>query len=92
MNKILLQAVFFIILPVVTIDIHAELKLISIVKNKDVESCILKKGTIDSECLSAVSKKIENELNQQYHNKLKEISNYDYSQWWMGKKTTPRNE
>lgn len=86
MNKILLQAVFFIILPVVTIDIHAELKLISIVKNKDVESCILKNGTIDSECLSAVSKRIENELNQQYQNKLKEISNYDYSQWWMGQK------
>ena len=86
MNRIFLQAVFLIILPVVTIDVRADLKLISIVKNEGVELCAEKSAVIDSDCLSAVSEKTEKDLSLAYQNKLNEISTYDYSQWWMGKK------
>lgn len=86
MSKLFAQIVFFLVLPTLAINAYAESTLNSIVRNKDVELCVKKNGIIDSECLSAVSKKTENKLNEEYQNKLKEISNYDYSQWWMGQK------
>lgn len=58
----------------------------SIVKNRDINACIEKNGDNNSECLSSVNKRTEHELNAIYQDKLKEISNYDFSQWWMGEK------
>lgn len=86
MSKFFSQVVFFLVLSTISINSYAESTSRSIVRNKDVESCANKSGIIDSECLSSVSKKTESELNHEYDNKLKEISSYDYSQWWVGQK------
>ncbi|AIR01387.1 lysozyme inhibitor LprI family protein [Pluralibacter gergoviae] len=86
MSKLFAQIVFFLACPAIVINAYADSISNSIVRNKDIELCVKKNGSIDSECLSSVSKKTENELNQEYQNKLKEISSYDYSQWWMGQK------
>ena len=90
MSKLFAQIVFFLACPAIVINAYADSISNSIVRNKDIELCVKKNGSIDSECLSSVSKKTENELNQEYQNKLKEISSYDYSQWWMGKKNNAK--
>lgn len=81
-----LPCIFGAFLFALSIGCYAGLNTSSIVKNKDVDACSEKNSNIDSECLSSISKKTEKELNDEYQNKLKEISNYDYSQWWMGEK------
>lgn len=81
------------ILSAFAVNSYAESNLGSIVKNKEVSACAEKNGDNDSECFAAVSKLTEKKLNTVYQDKLKEISNYDYSQWWMGeKKTKGRDE
>lgn len=75
------------VLSVLAINSHAKLNSISIIKNKDIDACTEKNGHINNECLSSVSERTEKELNAEYQEKLKEISNYDYSQWWMGEKS-----
>lgn len=65
---------------------YAASNLDCIVKNKEVSACAEKHEDNDSECFAAVSKLTEKKLNTAYQDKLKEISNYDYSQWWMGEK------
>lgn len=74
------------ILSAFAVNSYAESNLGSIVKNKEVSACAEKNGDNDSECFAAVSKLTEKKLNTVYQDKLKEISNYDYSQWWMGEK------
>ena len=76
--------IFGIVLSVSAMNSYAELNSGSIVNNQDVNACIERNS--DSECLSSVSKLMEERLNSVYQNKLKEISTYDYSQWWMGEK------
>jgi uncharacterized protein YecT (DUF1311 family) len=68
------------ILSVSAINSYAESHRASIVRNKDIDACIEKNGDNNSECLSSVNKRTEKELNIVYQDKLKEISNYDYSQ------------
>lgn len=69
-----------------SVNSFADSDLDSIVKNKDIDACSAKNGDDNSECLRSVSQLTEKKLNTVYENKLKEISGYDYSQWWMGEK------
>ncbi|EXU75645.1 lysozyme inhibitor LprI family protein [Erwinia mallotivora] len=86
MVRYFLNCIFGAALSTFAINVYAELNSGSIVENKEVAACIAKGGDNDSECLSSVSKMTEAKLNTAYQDKLKEISNYDYSQWWMGEK------
>ncbi|MDY1038267.1 lysozyme inhibitor LprI family protein [Lelliottia sp. CFBP8978] len=78
--------IFGVVLSVLAINSHAELYSATIIKNNDVDACTDKNGDINSECLGSLSKRTEKELNDEYQNKLKEISNNDDNQWWMGDK------
>jgi uncharacterized protein YecT (DUF1311 family) len=84
MSKYFSQSIFGIVLSFSTMNCHGQLNSSTIIKNKDVDACAEKNGDINSECLSSLNKRKEKELNDIYQDKLKEISNYDYSQWWMG--------
>ncbi|WP_345830264.1 lysozyme inhibitor LprI family protein [Erwinia sp. HDF1-3R] len=74
------------VLSVYAMNTYANFDSASIVENKDIEACSEKSGDNNSECLSSVSKLTEKKVNTAYQDKLKEISNYDYRQWWMGDK------
>ena len=78
--------IFGAVLSVSSINSYAELNTSTIIKNNNVDACAEISGGINSECLSSISKRTEKELNDEYQNKLKEISNFDYSHWWMGGK------
>lgn len=78
--------VFCMMLSTFVNSSYAELNPDSIVKNNEILACTEKYGENDSECLASVSKRAEKSLNMAYQDKLKEISAYDYSQWWMGEK------
>lgn len=56
----------------------------SITSNKDVDACIQKYGENNSECLEEISDKADDSLNKAYAAKLKEMEDFDYTQWWMG--------
>jgi len=85
-NKYYLPYVIGAILSALTINASAESTSSSIIKNSDVDACIDKSGDIDNECLNVVNKRSEKELNNAYEDKLKEISTFDYTRWWMGEK------
>ncbi|WP_238084742.1 lysozyme inhibitor LprI family protein [Pseudescherichia vulneris] len=86
MIKYCLAYIIGTILSTFTINALAESNLSSIVKNSDVNACMDKSGNIDNECLNLVNKRSEKELNDAYEDKLKEISTFDYTRWWMGEK------
>lgn len=75
-----------VILSSFSINSYAESNPGSIVENNEISACAEKQGDNDSECLASVSKLAEKNLNTAYQDKLKEISGYDYGQWWMGEK------
>ncbi|WP_410515445.1 lysozyme inhibitor LprI family protein [Pantoea allii] len=80
------RSVFFVLTLTYSLSSYAELNIQSIVESKEVTACTEKYGDNNSECLTSVSEAAEKKLNTVYQDKLKEISNYDYSQWWMGEK------
>lgn len=84
MIKYCLAYIIGTILSTFTINALAESNHSSIVKNSDVDACVDNSRNIDSECLNSVSKRSEKELNDVYKDKLKEISTFDFSRWWMG--------
>ncbi len=87
MIKYYLPYVIGAILSTLSINALAESTSASIVKNSEVNACIdNKSGDIDNECLNVVNKRSEKELNDAYEDKLKEISTFDYTRWWMGEK------
>ncbi|WP_313448409.1 lysozyme inhibitor LprI family protein [Pseudescherichia sp.] len=86
MIKYCLAYIIGTILSTFTINALAESNHSSIVKNSDVDACVDKSSNIDSECLNSVSERSEKELNDVYKDKLKEISTFDFSRWWMGEK------
>lgn len=55
-----------------------------ITSNKDVDTCIQKNGENNSECLEDLNDKSNKALITTYTEKLKQIENLDYIQWWMG--------
>ncbi len=55
-----------------------------ITSNKDVDACIQKNGENNSECLEDINDKSNKALITAYTEKLKQIENFDYTQWWMG--------
>ena len=55
-----------------------------ITSNKDVDTCIQKNGENNSECLEDLNDKSNKALITTYTEKLKQIENFDYTQWWMG--------
>lgn len=77
---------FCAIISAFAINSYAEPNSGTIVENKEISACTEKHGDNDSECLGSLSKQTEKKLNTVYQDKLNEISNYDYSQWWMGEK------
>lgn len=86
MIKFFYVYMFCAIFSAFAINTYAGENADSIVENKDVYACREKHGDNDSECLGFLSKETEKKLNTVYQDKLHEISNYDYSQWWMGEK------
>jgi uncharacterized protein YecT (DUF1311 family) len=86
MIKYCLAYIIGTILSTFTINALAESNLLSIIKNSDVDACVDKSSNIDNECLNLVNKRSEKELNDAYEDKLKEISTFDYTRWWMGEK------
>ncbi|WP_144815648.1 lysozyme inhibitor LprI family protein [Enterobacter sp. DE0047] len=86
MIKYCLPYIIGTILSAFTINGLAESNHSSIVKSSEVNACMDKSGNIDNECLNLVNKRSEKELNDAYENKLKEISTFDYTRWWMGEK------
>ncbi|WP_241622415.1 lysozyme inhibitor LprI family protein [Rosenbergiella australiborealis] len=78
--------IFGAVLSVSSINSYAGENPVSIVVNKETTACTARYGDNDSECLSSLSKLTEKRLNTVYQDKLKEISDYDYTQWWMGDK------
>lgn len=86
MNKFNPLSVFFALTLSFSLNSYAESNAQSIVENKDVTACTEKYGDNNSECLTSVSESAERQLNAAYQDKLNEISNYDFSQWWMGDK------
>lgn len=63
---------------------NASLATTDITSNKLVDACIPKYGENNSECLEDLSDKTDSALNKAYTDKLKEIEEFDYTQWWMG--------
>lgn len=63
---------------------HAWAAVVSFSHNKNVEQCVKEYGENDDECLGDISDKSEQDLKLVYEAKLKEISNFDYTRWWMG--------
>lgn len=55
-----------------------------ITSNKNVDACIQKNGENNSECLEDINDKSNKALITAYTEKLKQIENFDYTQWWMG--------
>lgn len=55
-----------------------------ITSNKDVDTCIQKNGENNNECLEDLNDKSNKALITTYTEKLKQIENVDYTQWWMG--------
>lgn len=86
MNKYYPLSLFLALTLSFSLNSYAESNTQSIVENKDITGCTEKYGDNNSECLASVSESAERNLNTAYQDKLKEISNYDYSQWWMGDK------
>jgi len=84
--KYYLPYVIGAILSTLSINALAESTSASIVKSSEINACIDKSGDIDNECLNVVNKRSEKELNDAYEDKLKEISTFDYTRWWMGEK------
>lgn len=68
-----------------TFTAFAAENITSIVKSPEVDACIQKYGDNNSECLGSENEKSEKKLNDAYNGKLKEISNFNYSKWQMGK-------
>ncbi len=56
----------------------------NIAHNKAVEQCVKKYGENNDECLGDIGDKSERDLKLVYEAKLKEISSFDYTRWWMG--------
>jgi len=86
MIKYYSPSVLCAVLSIVSVSSQADSGSVSVVENNYVTSCIAKHGDNNSECLSSLSILTEKKLNTVYQDKLKEISNYDYKQWWMGEK------
>lgn len=86
MIKCYLPHVISALLSTLTINAFAESTSSSMVKSSEVNACMDKSGNIDNECLNLVNKRSEKELNDAYEDKLKEISTFDYTRWWMGEK------
>lgn len=84
MKKCIFLYIIGAVLSVSAMNSYADFNSASIVENKDAEACAEKNGDNNSECLASVSKLTEKKLNTAYQDKLKEISSYDYRQWWMG--------
>lgn len=63
---------------------HALAAVGNIAHNKEVEQCVKKYGENNDECLGDISDKSEGDLKKVYEAKLKEISDFDYTRWWMG--------
>lgn len=55
-----------------------------ITSNRDVDTCIQKNRENNSECLEDLNDKSNKTLITAYTEKLKQIENFDYTQWWMG--------
>ncbi|MBT0723050.1 DUF1311 domain-containing protein [Rosenbergiella sp. S61] len=77
---------FCAIFSVFTINSYAVSNSGTIVENNEVFACTEEHSDNNSECLGSLSEKAEKILNTVYQDKLHEISNYDYNQWWMGEK------
>ena len=86
MKKFHPLSVFFALTLAFSLNSYAESNAQRIVENKDITNCTEKHADNISECLTTVSESAEKQLNTAYQEKLKEISSYDYSQWWMGDK------
>lgn len=56
----------------------------NITSNDEVKACIDKYGEENSECLGEIDKKSTDALNKTYAARLKEMENFDYTEWWMG--------
>ena len=59
----------------------------NITSNDEVKACIDKYGEENSECLGEIDKKSTDALNKTYTARLKEMENFDYTEWWMAMKT-----
>jgi uncharacterized protein YecT (DUF1311 family) len=78
MKKIFLTAFFIFFAN------HTWAAVGNVAQNKSVDQCVKKYGENDDECLGAISDKSESDLKLVYEAKLKEISDFDYTRWWMG--------
>jgi uncharacterized protein YecT (DUF1311 family) len=65
---------------------HASLAVetANVTRNDEVKVCEEKYGDENSECLGDIEDKSTETLNKTYADKLKEMENFDYTQWWMG--------
>ncbi|BBE79468.1 MULTISPECIES: lysozyme inhibitor LprI family protein [Phytobacter] len=65
---------------------HASLaaETANVTRNDEVKVCEEKYGDENSECLGDIEDKSTETLNKVYADKLKEMENFDYTQWWMG--------
>ncbi len=56
----------------------------NVIRNDDVKACEDQYGDENIECLAEIDDKSTRALNKAYADKLKEMENFDYTNWWMG--------
>ena len=55
-----------------------------LLSNQDVEKCAAKPDEESYDCSDKLIQNSDNNLQDSFRNKLKEIESANYSQWWMG--------
>ena len=80
------SSIFLLIVAIILLSGNSVATTSKITDNDEVITCIKKNGEENAECFGQLDEKSEGDLNKSYEKKLKQLSDYNYENWWMGSK------